>query len=357
MRAVGIDIADTAIHVVEVRQRFGGNALLGYSTTDLPAGAVKNGVVHDTAAVADTLRRCLQDGKPKPLDIDSASFSVPEFTVFTHTFTFPRTLKPKEVEDGIRVQFTEYFPFELEEMVIDWRVTQKSEQTQSVLVCACEKTYIDHIREISEACGIEVQGVDIESMSTARALLPVAKKMEAFLLIDSGASVTSLSIFDESGLQMTSSLNCAGSMLTELIVKKRKLSMKEAEEWKKTIDLVNANFSHVLPLIDSVYGAVHAEANRMMQYFEATTTKKVVAVYLCGGSSQLKGFDVYMHEHIPCTVLLGNPLQHIRHHDILPTNESPFVYTNAIGLTLAALDPKRRAAFNFLKKHVWFGKD
>ena len=102
---------------------------------------------------------------------------------------------------------------------------------------------------------------------------------------------------------------------------------------------------------------MHAEANRLIHYFEATTTKKVSAVYMCGGSSQMIGMDAYMHVHIPRPVFLGNPLQHLRHHDILQDNENALLYAKDIGLTLVALDPKRRIAFNFLKKHLWFGKD
>jgi type IV pilus assembly protein PilM len=357
MRAVGIDIADNVISIVELRQRFGVCALLTHAQQALPDGAVQKGVIHDTAGVSTVLKECMKNAKPAALVAGTASFSVPEFTVFTHTFTFPRTLKPKEIEEGIRVQFSEYFPFDLDRMAADWLITQKSEQTQSVFVGAVEKTYIDHILEVAKACNITVAGIDVESMSAARALLPIPKKMEAYLLIDSGASVTSLSLFDDAGLQMTASLNCAGAMLTEHIAKKRGMARAAAEEWKKQIVLSDPAVANVLPIIDGVYGAVVAEASRLMHYFETAFTKKIAGVYLCGGSSQLKGMDDYLAKRLSRPVHRGNPLQHIRNHDILPTSEDAVSYTNAIGLTLGMVNPKRRVAFNFLRTHLWSEKD
>ncbi len=352
MRAIGIDLSDRSIEIVELRQRFGQFTILSAACCTLPEGLIADGVLMDIPSIAEHIRACAESAKPKALTIESASFSIPESKVHTHVFVFPRSLKNDEVNQAIHVQFSDYFPFEPEAMAFDWKVTRKSEQTQDVLVAACEQSYVDGIVALAQECSIEISGIDLESLSTGRAVLPVPKKHNAYVLIDSGARVTSLSIIDESGLQMTLSVGMAGEHLTEQIAKKRQLSREEAETLKTHTDLSDPAAGDIRTVFEDQYAPVFAEAKRMITFFETSSGNSVHGVYLCGGASQMAGMRAFVQDHIEKPVHVGHALQHIRHHDVLPHDGAELRYANAIGLALGLLDPKHRVLFNFLKQEV-----
>jgi type IV pilus assembly protein PilM len=352
MRAIGIDLSDRSIEIVELRQRFGQFSLLACSRIEIPTGIIVNGTVKDSSAVAEKIHECARAATPQPLEISHAAFSIPESAVFTHLFTFPRSLTEKEVEEGIRLQFSEYFPCEPDEMAFDKKFMQKSEQTQSVIVAACEKKYVQQLIDIAKKSTITIDGIDVESMSTARALLPLPKKMEAYMLIDSGARVTSLSIFDDLGLQMTFAIGMAGEKLTEQIAKKRNCSTAEAEALKKQMDLHDAQYADLRNICEEQYAPVFAEAKRMTRFFETASGKTIQEITLCGGTSRLRGFDAYVQTHLKQPVKVGNALRHVRHHDSLQDDTEGLLFANAIGLAIGLLDPKHRASFNLLRTAV-----
>jgi len=313
MRTVGIDITDQAIVVVELRRWFGSCVVRAVSRQPLPSGAVIDAQIRDQHAVSVALQECMRQASPRPMTTARASFSIAESLVFTHTFTFPRVLKPKEVEEGLAIQFSDYFPYDRDDMVVDWYVSQKTEQTQSVCVVACKKGFVEQILTVAKKCGIQVDRIESRSMSIARATLPQPKKNEAALLITIEASVASFAICDERGMHMTSLLDIQGNVFADTII---------------------------------------VEAKRLMQYAEVTLAKNIAVIYLCGSASVVDGVDTHYAQQMQRPVVKGDVLRRLRHHHLFGDGDGAWVYTNAVGLALGSVYPKRRVFYNFLQKSL-----
>lgn len=358
MRVVGIDISDATIEVLELRHLFGGMAVKSVSRSKLPSGIVTDSIIKDMKALTTHLQTTFDEAQPQPLKVNSAYFAIPESKVFTHVFTFPRELKEDGIQDAIQIQFSEYFPFSLDETAYDWKTVQVTDQTQMVFVGACEKIYIKQLNDLSKAMNIRINGVDIESASTARALLPHAKGIEAYMLVDLGANVSSMSIFDTEGLQSTFALNSGGKKLTQQIAKKRNISFDEAEKLKKQMNLEDKNNTEHEDLVSIVHDQlkpVIAEIKRSIEFFEGSRKKSVKSIILCGGMSIMSGLVTYVDKQIDIPVTIGDPLTHITQYDILKKQERKEVifYSNVIGLTLGVVDRKyHHTRFNFLSHYT-----
>lgn len=372
MNAIGIDISDVTIEIAEMRQRFGSVNLRSIARTRLPQGIVDKGVIIDQEALVKHLQECAAKAKPSPIKISAAHFDIPESKVFTHVFSFPRELKKNDVEDAIKIQFSEYFPYDIEETAIDWKVVQESDQTQMILVGACEMKYIEQLVELGKKAGIRISGIDIESISNARAIMPVPKDVEAYMMVDAGANVTSISIFDSSGLQTTFALDSGGEKLTQQIAKLRDISHDQAEELKKKLDLKDiavtdksdktkaangvktqvAENEDVYKLVTDQLHPVIEEMKRTMAFYEGSRRKTIKAVYLCGGMSLMNGFDVYIKKMLSLPVNIGDPLTHIKHSNLLTKEDNVLLYANVIGLTIGSLDRRyHNSRFNFLQSY------
>src|SRR3989338_4619143 len=96
-RAVGVDIADRSVEVVELTQRGGGARITALGRVALPAGVMERGVIKDRPALAAALREALRgaetDGRRKKkssgINPRQIVFGLPDSQVYIHSFARP----------------------------------------------------------------------------------------------------------------------------------------------------------------------------------------------------------------------------------------------------------------------------
>ncbi len=352
MKTIAIDISDKDLIIAELRQRFGSIGIRSLIHEPIDVDLMSDGRILDIPQLTKKLQGVLEEHVPHILKGGGAYMSLPESKVFTHVFTFPRELRENEVEDAIAIQFADYFPYEIDTAAYDWKVVQESDQTQMILVGACEKQYVEQLTALTSALGILLLGVDLESASTARALLPQAKDLDSYMVVDLGARVASLSIFDEQGLQSTLVLDGCGDKITNAISAKTGLSWEESEELKKKIDL-NDRQSDELDLcvvVEDQLTPVVEEIKRTIRFYEGSRKKQVKEVFLSGGTSRLTGLYSYIASRIDRPVQCGDVTTHIKSADAVEEKGMPIRYANSIGLCLGTLDKKHhKTRYNFLR--------
>ena len=354
MRAVGIDVSSHEITIADVRQRFGQFTLKNIAHRVIPDHLVKERIFTDIPALANEIQQGLLEAQSQPIKINAVQMAISESVVFTHVFSFPRELDAKALQEGIAVQFSEYFPFEIEQTAYDWKVIQESDQTQMVIVAACERKYAEQVLRLGKEIGVSIAGLDIESVSAGRSMLPTADNSDTALLIDLGAQVTSMSIFGKEGLQSTFALDLGGKRLTEQISKALHVDFASAERLKKTVEMNNPEneltMAKMVQLVEEHCTPIVEEMKRTIRFFEASRRRQITEIILCGGSSLLGGLDDYFSTHLNRQVKQGNALRHIKHSAILDTEQKAMWYANAIGLGMGASDRRFEAArFNLLK--------
>lgn len=353
MKATGIDISDHSVELAELRQRFGATSLRCFCRTVLPAGIVQDGIIEKTAELARLIRECYAQQEQKQAKLSSAFFAVPESKVFTHVFSFPRDLNKNAVREAIDVQFSEYFPFDIEQTAFDWKVVQETDQTQMVMVAACDRRYVEQLLALADELNMKVAGVDIESVSTARAVLPPPKDLDAYMLVDLGANVSSMSIFGEQGMESTFALDIGGKKLCRRIANRKQIPLKEATRKMHALNFNNRKgnkeVNELAEIVERMYTPVVEEVRRMKRFFEESRKKQIRKIYLCGGVALTKGLAGYFQSSIGCSVKTADPMQHIKNAGALAREKEALLYANVIGLALGGVDRKYHATrFNFL---------
>lgn len=354
MRAIGLDISDSAVEAVLAKQWFGPVTLLGYSRADTPSGATFHGVVREPMLLAPIVQDILVQ-----LQTDKTDYlytTMPESVVFSHAFTFPRQLSKDQIIQGVKVQFDEYFPYDFSDAVYSWQVIDQSDATQSVLVVSTRRQYVEAVQVLADAVGIRLGGIDVESMASARAVLPQPiPNGEAVVLIDIGARVTSISIFDHHGIHVSQVLHNGGERLAHALKKNhgysdddtRRLLFQRAATGSAVAPI--AEREQLLQVISEQFMPLIATSRNAIMYYETISTATISGVYLSGGASLAPGVDTFIADQLALPVHHGEPLKHVHDGGVLVADVPPISYANAIGLVIGALDKKRLPKpFNFL---------
>lgn len=353
-KAISVDISDASVEIVDLRHLFSTSSIKGIGRELLPSGIVVDGIIQDMDALLGHVQTAAKNAKPHAITLGTMHCAIPESKVYTHVFSFPRDLGKKEVEQAIAIQFTEYFPFELEQVYYDWDVVQETEQTRMVLVGACERVYVDQLRELAKKLGAKVGSVDIESVSTARAIVPVPDEQEAVMMVDMGARVTSISMFDRHALQMTYALDVGGHTMNDAFVKQLEMEFDAADALKKELSLTATTQEHkkAFDIMESLLHPVVQEMKRVQGFYEGNYRKTVKEVIICGGVSLTDGMEQYLSEKTGMQVTHGNALSFVKNSDnISLSKEESLLFANVIGLSLGQLNRQfKNARFNFLEK-------
>lgn len=343
MEYIGLHIDDETVRLVALEQQQDSIVVRAMGGVEFPHGIVESYRIIDPDALVEYIRSSAVHSLPKPIILQNLYSAVPQSKVRSHAFTFPSELDEKAIRSAIAIQFSEYFPFEPDEAIIDWRRVQQSESTQTIFVAACRKRYRDQLVDVADRLDTSLAKLDIESACAARAIMPYDIGDAASLLVHFGETVTSITVFDSRGMQYASSLYVG----VENIV--NQIAVTQATDYTAAHELmheVNMNDSSVpthqaaVSTLRSQIRPVIAEIERLMRLYKGTHFQKAEGVYLSGHLSVVHGIAGYMEEELQIPVQLGDSLLHVvGGKDIIQQKGymAPSRFDNAIGVALGGI--------------------
>lgn len=342
----GLDISDHSIEALVLSKPFFGKPRVkAYARTVLRGEVVKDGVIKKPEKLAENIARLLASAEPKPIKIKDGILSLPESQVFTAIFKFPAGLKTSEIKNTISYKAEEVIPFRSSEIYYDFKKIGEQDKTQEIFYVAVPKPVVDSYLAVLKSLGLQAVALDLESISSARALFETGKKAnDAKLLIDLGARTTNLNIFDGRGVRQSLTLRIAGDRFTKAIAKNLKLAEIEAERLKMKNGFNGEIYEgRVLLILQNEFKRIIAEAKKLIDFFQAEGQKKIETAVLIGGSALLPKVDQYLGENLGLKIRLGNPLDKIADpKKFLKFKNKSVIFTNVIGLALRGLakDPE-----------------
>lgn len=287
-------------------------------------------------------------------------------------------IMPKnELTDGIRLAAQSYFPFPIENALLDYEIVNEFVEGEvkkyQVLVAVSPRNTIDRYLSILRKVGVEPHSI----IPVPYALQKLAEATstatdQAKCLVDIGEQFTEAVIYPGTGevsaqpekdalsgnkksLLLFRKILIAGNNFTKaltmaLISEKGKveLSYDEAEKLKQEVGLPPENEQRIidgkistvqiLSMVRQPLKSLADEIGRCFDYYSRETGgEKVALLELLGGGAYLKGLNRFLSEELGINVRVGDPLegQKIDFDKVgssLKENSSQFAV--AIGLTL-----------------------
>ena len=311
---LGIDISASSVKLVELgRGRRDGFVLERCALEPLDSGCINEGNVDNFDAVADAMRHVVRRSGTRTRQV---ALALPASAVITKKIALPAGLSPSALEAQVQAEASQYIPFSLDEVSLDFCLMGPSGDSQTevdVLIAASRKEKVQDRQGLAEAAGLRPVILDIESYASRRAAsrlidsLPGEGSHPMVALLEVGAFSTGMQVLHGGAVVYDRDQAFGGAQLTQQIARTYGYAPDEAERRKRRGDLPDdAGAAVIQPFVASLAQEI---ARALQFFFTSTPHHRVDAVLLAGGSAGLPGLPqaVARLTSFPCSLV--NPFE------------------------------------------------
>jgi len=345
---LGVDFGSSSIKVVELANTGGRPKLVTYGFTEKnPANISESGLIENIDEAAAVL---LEICKKAKVSSKKAITALPNYAVFTSVLTLPDMPK-KELAQAIAWEAKKIIPASLEEVVLDWKIIEevgelseaeqkKSQETLSdvqknlnlkriyskakknvrILLTGAGKNVIKRYIDIFAKAGMGLLSLETESFALARSL--VGNDKSIIMVIDMGATTSSIAVIEKGVPVITRSLKSGGNLITKAISANMNITMDKAEQFKQDLALDMETSESVLPAtVEKGFEPILNEIKFTLDFFQKSHNKKVEKIILTGGAALLGHLTGYLSRVLSINTYIGDPWARV----IYPTDLKPIL--------------------------------
>jgi len=334
--AIGLDIGTEHVRVAQVKQTGSGYVLTGYGRVDVPMGAVADGEIVDSAAVASAIKELWRRSNVRGKDV---STGVSNQRVIVRLIDLP-FMERAELQSAIQYQAQDYIPMAVEESILDFQiigdyVTPSDEHMMEVLLVAAHREMIGNTVAAVEGAGLKLSRIDVSSFAIVRALMGESVEIlpeadgDATAIIHISSGITNIAVVERGIPRFNRISSLAGGTFTQAIANVLNITFEEAESLKIQVGLpdIDTGATEPVPGVDpeviqvvnqSIEREVNkfiAEVRRSLDYYLTQTSqvRSIKRILLSGSGAQLRNFAVYLEKGLQAQqVALGDPLDRIQ---------------------------------------------
>ena len=311
---IGLDISSSAIKLVELNQDGQGTWILERCAAEpLEADCVVDGSIEKFDDVSEALKRLLKKSGTRARHV---AVALSHSSVITKKIILPGSLSEQELEVQVESEASQYIPFPLDEVSLDFCVIGPNEKSPSdvdVLLAATRKEKVEELNNLAVLAGLTPVVMDVESYASRLAAgrwvaqLPNQGQDDLIALVKVGARNFSLQIVRNDEVLHDSEQGYGGAQLTQMIARQYGISVDEAEIKKRTADLPEDYAEVVLqPFVQSLAQDV---ARALQFFFTSTPYHSVQHIVMFGGGAGVHGLAQAVQSQTNVAVHLLNPFE------------------------------------------------
>jgi general secretion pathway protein L len=368
---LGLDLGSFSVKAVCLRKGWMGLEWAGAYQRDLPrtAGAF-DGAMDAVPGLKDWIAE-------HRLPTDRIVVSLPAHRVSLRTLTLPFS-DPRKFEKVVPFEIEAFLPYSLEEVVVDYQVTDTTNGKTNLLVAAAPRSLVRNYLEQLTQAGIDPEAVELDGLALMNLIRQVFPDESGpgdssaggdRVVLDIGASKTVVCILRRGQAIFVRTILHGGQDLTTALSKACGISPEEAEEWKRQAGLVDEGISrlHQKGVSQTIRRALEPlilELARTVHVFQANEPADgrlpLNDWALYGGGSKLKGLDAYLASELG--VQTSSPSPKVAY----PRRGHPQsgigvgwdpVFAHGLGLALKGANPEDGSRINFRKGEFTHGRE
>ncbi len=296
-RVLGLDLGSHSLKAVVLETN-----LRGYSTRAF--ATVKTGV--GEGPLLDRIRAALPELFAKgAFAADTVVVSLPGPSLATHQLALPFS-DPKKIEAALAFEVESQLPFDLSEAVWDYQTASVDEKGTQLIVGVVKKAELEALLASLKEAKVEPKVVTHPGLvyQNLLASLPAASLPQnpeaAVAIVDLGHERVCVAIGRPgSGIEHARTFTGGGSALTRALATEFKIPFAEAEKWKEEHgavgeEAVGGDAERAAGAFLRGMQPLLRELRPTLKSYTAKTKRLIEKVFICGGSSQLRGFDAQL---------------------------------------------------------------
>ena len=345
-QSFSLDISEKFLRIIKLAKKRDNLMLKSFGKTKIPIGIIEKGEIKEPQKLAIVIKQALKEINGEKIKTKYVTLSLPEEKSFLDVLKIP-ILEEEEIEKTIKFEIENYIPLEIEEVYFDFekiRTGNNQKKYQEVLIAAAPKKIVDPYLETLKQAGLKPLALEIECLSTVRALIKKNVEIDPLLIIDIGEDKTSFIIFSEGSLRFTSTIPISSETLTVAISKNLKIKLDQAEFLKSKEGLIGKKdvFDAMVPcltdLTEQIKNYLAYYRSRSIETKGPKAHKRLEKILICGSGANIKGLVNFLSSSLRIEVEIGNPWVNILKEKVKEVPKLSFKrslgYTTALGLAL-----------------------
>lgn len=339
---LGLDISSSAVKLVEMSRKGRSYRIESYSVAPLPEGVSNEKDIIEPEPIGEAIRKAQRESRSR---LKRCALAIPTSMAINKIINLPASIPEAEIEAQIAIEADQHIPYAMEEVSYDFEILGPSMSNPEMLDILLAGTRSENVEvrvAAAEMAGLTVEIVDTETHALEKVLRCLTNELEQYdsvAVVDFGATMTSITVFEQGRLTFSREQSFGGRQLTEQIMHRYGLTWQEAGLAKKEGNLPENYISEVLdPFKDNMVRQLH----RFLQFYYASSQHDGVSqILISGGCARIPGIDEQIQSVIGTPVKVVNPFAQVA----LGSRVSPVRFTNdmqalliAAGLSLRGLD-------------------
>lgn len=317
---MGLDIGTSGVRAAELSVGKGTATLERFGQVALPAGAVRDGEVIDSDAVAGAIKQLWAQAK---FSSKKVVVGVANQKVVVRQVDLP-WLPVNELRESLAFQVQDFIPMPVEQAVLDFHALEEFTNSAGgrmlrVLLVAAARDMVGSAMDAVTKAGLQPSLVDLNSFAVLRSLAAGSglSTTEAEALVDIGASVTNIVVHQAGVPRFVRILLMGGADITDAVAERMGVPMEQAEALKQ-----GTGFSDdpgLVPnhpanrAIEQSGSAFVEEVRGSLDYYLAQPgAVRVGRVVVSGGGSRLTGLAQRLTTATRLPVEIARPLSMLR---------------------------------------------
>lgn len=349
-KAFGLDISTRSLKVAQLKKEgvlSSELTLSGFNEVSVPEGTINKSRVVDQDALCQTIKKGREGAEG--IDTDFVAASLPEEKAFLEIIQMPN-MEEEEIKKSVKYEAENYIPMGMDEVYFDSEIISPIENSldhTDVLIVAFPKSIVDPYIECMENAGLKPVGLEIESQSIARSLIKDYLSVKPLLLVDVGATRTTIMVYSGRALRFTAYIPISSRQFTRIISEQLEVDWDKAEELKIEHGLgESGKAKEISEALEPILNDLKEQISTHLDYYDSHSFHehlpggggKINKILLTGGGSNLGGLPEFLSSQLGIHSEVGNPWVNILGEDFQQIPKMSFQestkYTVALGLAL-----------------------
>jgi len=308
---LGLDISTAAVKLLELSKVGTRYRVESYAVASLPQEAFVDKNIANTDIIAEAVKVAIKQSGTK---LREACVAVSGSAVMSKVITIPASMGDDEIEDQVMDEASQYVPYALDEVNLDFEVQRVNEANPlmlDVLLVASRKENVNDRVEALTKAGLKTRIVDVEAFAIENAFTLLTDQLEGFIegktyaVADVGATMATLNIVHDGRTVYTREQGFGGKQLTEEIQRRYGFSYEEAGLAKKRGGLPE---SYIVDVLEPFKKAMVQQISRSMQFFiSSSANRSVDGIVLAGGCASIPGIETLVEQTLGINAYIANP--------------------------------------------------
>ncbi|WP_020585669.1 type IV pilus biogenesis protein PilM [Desulfobacter curvatus] len=226
---VGLDIGAAFVKVAELKTTNKGRKLHKFGIAKVPEGMIQEGRIVDMEGLSEIIRSLFQSQKIKEKNV---ALSTGGHSVVIKTISTSK-VPDEELHRNIRAEAEQYIPYDIDDVNIDYQILGDSEyssEQMNVLLVAVRQDLVDEYVELIHMAGLNPVIIDVDAFALQNVYenLPDVDHERITLLLDVGASKTSVNILQNNNSMMMRDLTNGCEQLVAVVGERLEVNREKA---------------------------------------------------------------------------------------------------------------------------------